>query len=355
MNTRIVDGLKNVLKYKQIAKEKKSKFSLLAIQRAIDTISGLDFEITIGNVNSLTKMKIGIGKGIVDRIKYLFTHGQMEEEYKLLRLNPELDAERRINEQIKDLCRIIGIGESKARYFISQFGITSVDEMKKAWLDGRIREEKNQLTHAMIIGLKYLEHIEKRIPRSEIHIVNEYIANFFKQIDPKLRFEISGSYRRGCETSGDIDILISHPELKTKEMIAMYQITASNGKVMGYFDYIIGVLKSSYFLIDDLTNDGKTKYMGMCTIDGQHFRRIDIRFIPAQSWATALMYFTGSKDFNVRFRTECLKRGYTLNEDGLYEFKNKIKGKCVSTEFETEEDIFKFFGFAYVPPTERNY
>ena len=270
----------------------------------------------------------------------------MEEEEKLLRLNPQLNAERQILEQVKDLCRVNGIGESRARGFIKDFGITSVEQLKHAWLDGRIREEKNQLTHAMIIGLKYFEHIESRIPRAEIDKIKEFVTMFFNRIDPKLQFEISGSYRRGCETSGDIDILISHPDLMPIDIQKRTQ----------YFTHIITLMKKCRFLIDDLTNDGKTKYMGMCTIDGQHFRRIDIRFIPMESWATALMYFTGSKNFNVQFRIECLKRGYTLNEDGMYEFdiKRKVKGKCVSTRFRTEEDIFAFIGLPYKTPSERD-
>jgi len=354
MNERIIIGLKNVLRYKQLMKDE-SRFSVLAIERAILSIKSLDFEITLRNANSLIQMKISVGKGIVKRIKHLLTYGQMEEEEQLSHLKPELIQEHTQLQQITDLCRINGIGQSHARRFITEFNITSVEQMKNALLNGVIREEKNQLTHAMVIGLKYFDHIESRIPRTEIDLVNRYISMYFKQIDPKLRFEISGSYRRGCETSGDIDILISHPCLKTKDMLEHYIVKMNDtDPPKHYFEYIIALLKSSRFLIDDLTNDSKTKYMGMCTINGKYFRRIDIRFIPIQSWATALMYFTGSKDFNVKFRTECLKRGYTLNEDGLYEFKNKVKGKCVSNTFKREEDIFAFFNVPYVPPTQRN-
>ena len=84
-------------------------------------------------------------------------------------------------------------------------------------------------------------------------------------------------------------------------------------------------------------------------------RRIDIRLIPYQSKGAAMLYFTGSGDFNKIMRAEALKKGYTINEYGIYKLKKQgkkmVKGELVPTE--TEEDIFKVVDMTYLKPEQR--
>jgi DNA polymerase (family 10) len=78
---------------------------------------------------------------------------------------------------------------------------------------------------------------------------------------------------------------------------------------------------------------------------------VDLRVVPKESYGAALLYFTGSKDHNVVLRSLALKKGYTLNEYGLYEFKRAKKGKMVAGR--TEEEVYKALGMQFIPPEMR--
>ena len=118
------------------------------------------------------------------------------------------------------------------------------------------------------------------------------------------------------KNSGDIDLLVSGD---------------------AEFDLIdfVKFLTDEGIVIDHLTDKGTTKFMGVC--EGGF--RLDIRFIPKESFGAALMYFTGSKVFNTLVRTEALKLGYTLEEYGLYPLvKNKTEEDSPEKEKEKEKD-----------------
>ena len=119
---------------------------------------------------------------------------------------------------------------------------------------------------------------------------------------------------------------------------------------------IITHLNDKKLLIDHLTTDGKTKYMGICKLNSKSKgRRMDIRFIPYESKVPAILYFTGSGNFNKFMRTEALKKGYTINEYGIYQTK-KINSKQVKDKqiaVSTEKDIFDIVGLEYLKPEDR--
>ena len=104
------------------------------------------------------------------------------------------------------------------------------------------------------------------------------------------------------------------------------------------------------FLVDDLTYNGNTKYMGMCKFNDNPSRRIDIRLISLDCYGAALLYFTGSGEFNKNMRTYALKNGYTINE---YAVKHTDTKKKVKHTFHSEKDIFDYFEFQYVDPENR--
>ena len=137
-------------------------------------------------------------------------------------------------------------------------------------------------------------------------------------------------------------MLLYHENIKKKEDIKNYS----------YLKQILVSLKNTGFIKDDLTSiDSTTKYMGFCKLLKLN-RRIDIRLIPKKSLAPAMLYFTGSGDFNVNMRTYALTKGYTINEYGIYKVKpNGKKGFRIKTD--TEEDIFNVLKLDYVEPQNR--
>ena len=309
-----------------ISKEANNRFKLKSFVTALSTIKSIDFEIK--TTNQLEKMK-GIGKGSIKRIKEILEKGVLSE----LNNQPNLDETSSVSE-ISNLMRITGIGPANAKKMYDQ------DITLKKMLD-KPDYYYNKLTHHQIIGLKYFNDFETKIPRKEIDSLGNKIDKILKKIDSKLQMNICGSYRRGKEYSGDIDILINHPEYQTQD----------DFKDCSVLGTIINNLKSNGFLIDDLTYNGYTKYMGVCLNSPKGIaRRIDIRMIPTQSFGCALLYFTGSGQFNINMRRYALKKNYKLNE---YQLTKKINLNLINIEVRDERDIFKKLELEYVEPLDR--
>ena len=103
------------------------------------------------------------------------------------------------------------------------------------------------------------------------------------------------------------------------------------------------------FLIDDITDkDYKTKYMGFCKYKNNLIRRIDIRFVTFDYYYSALMYFTGSAEFNKKLRKIAKEKGYKLSEYGLTNLNNNEK-----IQINSENDIFNFLNLQYLKPKYR--
>lgn len=210
------------------------------------------------------------------------------------------------------------------------------------------------LKHDQLIGIKYFHHISHKIPRDEVIKMESLLIKFAHKLNPDLKIQCCGSYRRGRQRSGDIDALMCHPELKTKEDIEHY-FTYKNNILQVYVD----LLTEYGFINDHITDGGHSKYMGLCKLKSDRYklyRRIDIRFVPFHSYGTALLYFTGSKNFNTTMRTKAIKLGYTLSEYGLFktikENGKKCKGEHIPTP--SEEDVFNILKMDYKNPKDRD-
>jgi DNA polymerase/3'-5' exonuclease PolX len=188
------------------------------------------------------------------------------------------------------------------------------------------------------MGLKYYEDMKERIPRAEIEKIEKKIKKALKSVDPELVYEICGSYRRKQPSSGDIDLLISHPK---------YMEEIRN---MKYLPKIVAQMSSSGLLVDHLTEEGDTKYMGFCKYNEKSkARRIDIRVVDYHSYYAAILYFTGSQHFNIEVRNRALEKGMTLNEYGLTSLESKRK-----VFLQSEEELFHILEIPYKTPIERN-
>jgi DNA polymerase beta len=274
----------------------------------------------------------GIGKGSLERIDQFLKNGVFDE----LVDSFENTTQNSIN-NLKDLLRITGVGPVKAKALHDkEFTLESILKMGK-------EELEDNFTHHQILGIKHFHDLEMRIPRAEITKIETYLEKLCKKMDGCLNIQICGSYRREKSESGDIDVLIYHDYLNTQEEVDDWDCQ--------YLIEIISHLKKSKFLVDDLTVKGNTKYMGMCRIGKNPVRRIDIRFIPRNALPSALLYFTGSGEFNKNMRTFALKCGYTINEYGI--FKNSKTGKGKQMEIKDEADIFNILGLEWVHPKER--
>ena len=140
-----------------------------------------------------------------------------------------------------------------------------------------------------------------------------------------------GSYRRKNKDMGDIDILIKD--------------------IDGFkLNLLIDKLKEKGYLIESLAN-GKNKFMGICKLSGiENARRIDILVANNTYYYFALLYFTGSYQFNILMRRKALEMGYSLSEYGLKDIKSD---KLIELDIKSEEEIFKILDMKYVIPSNR--
>jgi DNA polymerase/3'-5' exonuclease PolX len=228
----------------------------------------------------------------------------------------------------KALKDVHGIGPAKAAQLIEK-DIKTIAQLRAA-------SEANAklLTAAQTLGLKHYDDALRRIPRAEM---KEHEDILIPGLDERFEATIVGSYRRGAASSGDIDVLLTLPDSMTpKEQGDLF---VHSTELFKEVDYIVDTLSS-----------GPTKFLGYCQVEGKPVRRLDLLMIPKSEYACAILYFTGSKDFNVAFRSYALDKGYTLNEHRLQATK---QGVPEVPPFATEQDIFDFLGLKYVEPTDR--
>jgi predicted flap endonuclease-1-like 5' DNA nuclease len=218
-----------------------------------------------------------------------------------------------------------------------------------------------KLTQDQLIGLKYYYDIGAKIPRDEITRIQQILQTAAAELNPEMIAQCCGSYRRGRARSGDVDCLLFHKGLATENDVRKWE--AENGHILSAFAAKLAALG---FLVDHLSC-GDTKYMGLCCMAGpdRTNRRIDIRLMPMNSYATALLYFTGSKNLNTDMRNRALARDMTLNEYGLYKFAKDPQGKLIKDTkgknikgeqilTPTEADVFTQVGMKYLEPHERD-
>ena len=285
-------------------------FRARAYQKAQETIMAYPGDIM--NPNDL-KGKPGIGPTIMEKLNEYVETGTL----KVL--------EREKNNPVNILAEVYGIGPKKAKELVDN-GITSI---------AQLRENQQMLNDIQKVGLRYYEDVLKRIPRSEIEDYKKIFESDFKKVATSdSKFEIVGSYRRGAQNSGDIDMII----------------TSDSPKV--FINFIDELIKKK--LILEVLSRGPTKCLVMAKIpSSDSVRRVDFLYTSLEEFPFAILYFTGSKIFNTVMRHIALEKGYTMNEHGINNMEGKKKGDKVSHRFKTEEDIFDFLGLEYKAPTER--
>lgn len=327
MNKQILVDNFSILLEKRI-KDKENKFSIMHYRNLVNSLKNLSIETpTIEELNN----EIKIGKKLQEKVKELYDTGKIQEV-------EEIKASENYNDNrqsvIEDFIRIWDLGPTKAQKLYDEYNIKSLKELKE------LSEEQKQaiLTKNQRIGLKYLEEFEKRIPRAEMDKHNKLLATIFKKVSKHIKYEIVGSYRRGVESSGDIDVILTLTENSDENLNEL-------------INKIVLLLKEKEYIIDDLVQ-GHSKFMGVCRLTKRSTpRRLDIIVSSFNEFPFQILYFTGSKQVNIQMRNIALKYGYSLSQYGL---KDKKSDKYVDLNlFKSEKNIFDFLKIKYLKPEER--
>ena len=280
-------------------------FKACSYFKAIKGIHSLDV-ITEASLHDVK----GIGKSLTEKIMSIVATGTC----------PQYEKIKNIKDAREELLLISGVGPSKANELVSK-GIVCIQVLRE-------RDDIDELLNAkQMIVLQYYEDILDRIPQREIDEHDVYLKGILYELDPTAELTIAGSYRRKQKDSGDIDILL-------KGTPALYK-------------NFISALEKDGYLYETLAK-GSKKYNGMCLMKGfKTYRRIDIMITKEEEYPFAILYFTGSKDFNTLMRQHALDRGLSMNE---YSLKHVSTNDKVDHTFSEEKDIFDYLEYTYVEP-----
>lgn len=284
-----------------------------AYEKARDSIILYNKDIT--DINQLKDIP-NVGKSTIGKLKEWMETGKVA-VLEQAKNDPEIM-----------FSNVYGIGPKKAKELVKTHGVTTIKEL---------REKQDMLLNdVQKKGLKYYEDILKRIPRKEIELYEAKMQQLFNKVkNDKSTLNIVGSYRRGKLDSGDIDIIICD----------------ENDDNTVFNDFLDLMIKEK--LLIEVLSRGNIKSLGVSKLGNRPARRVDFMFTPRKENAFAILYFTGSKEFNTAMRSQALKMGYSLNEHGLYKMNNKKKGEKLTKLFSTEKDVFDFLDIKYTRPEDR--
>jgi len=294
----------------------KVPFKPRAYEKAAQTIGALEEEVVSmykkGGVPALKEIP-GVGQSIAEAIEEFITTGKIKQYEELKKKTPV---------RLDELARIEGLGPKSIEKLYKELGVKNLKDLEKAAKEGKIAalpgfgkksEEK------ILKGIGFAEQSGQRfilgytMPR-----IRSVVARL-EAVKGVSKVTIAGSARRRRETIGDVDILA---------------VADRPGAIMKTFITMPEVI--------NIIANGETK----SSVKIKGGLNIDLRVVKAESYGAALNYFTGSKDHNVALRQVAMKRGWKLNEYGLFKGEKAIAGK-------TEEEIYAKFGMDYIEPELR--
>ena len=263
----------------------------------------------------------GIGKALTEKIETLHTTGKLEFYDKLVASVPS---------GLMDLLEVPGLGGKKIKALHEQLGVDSIESLTKVCQDGKVAELKgfgDKTQEKILSGIKNREAYAARHLWWDARRVVDQILPGLRALPEVERAEAAGSFRRGMETVGDLDFIVA---------------SSNPAPIMDWFTSMDGIA--------EVTAHGDTK----SSIRLEGGMQADLRVVPAEQFYFALHHFTGSKDHNVRMRQKALSMGLSLSEWGLRPEEEKDASRKVGEiEADSEEDVFKALGLAFVPPALR--
>jgi DNA polymerase IV len=241
---------------------------------------------------------------------------------------------------LQTFINIYGVGINQAWKWVQQ-GHKTLEDLKV-----HVSLTKNQR-----LGIEHYDEFLIRIPRDEVTALGNIVKTAAATIDPKVEIIIGGSYRRGASSSGDIDFILTKPS------------TTSSQDLLDFLERLTNQLKESGFLVAALVlpSQAGSKWHGCCVLPGTQkpiWRRMDLLLVPETELGAALIYFTGDDIFNRSIRLLANKKGWRLNQRGL--FKDVLRGpggvklsEGSLMEGADEKKIFAALDVPWRPPEQR--
>ncbi|MEK7566867.1 MAG: DNA polymerase/3'-5' exonuclease PolX [Patescibacteria group bacterium] len=292
------------------------QFKPRAFEKAAHSVEALDEDVKDiyekRGIRALEEIP-GVGKGIAERIEEYVKHGQIKDHDRLKKEMPV---------DVSGLTAIEGVGPKIIKTLYKKLKIKSVKDLEKAAKAGKLRNLPRfgeKLEQKILKGVEFQKKSAGRMNIGEAMSLARKIIEYLKNIPGVERVEAAGSLRRWQESVGDLDFLAisSKPKEVMDKFVSMPDVESVYAR-------------------------GETKSMVRLRggIDA------DLRVLAHESFGSALQYFTGSKDHNIALRKIAIKKGYKLNEYGLFRGKKIIAGH-------DEKEIYQKLGLDWMPPEMR--
>ena len=270
----------------------------------------------IASGEDLTKLD-GIGKSVAQKCTELCETNKLQQMDELLEDVPRT---------VLDLLNVPKMGPKKAAAVFNELGVETLEQLKAACEAGQVRELSGfgtKTEKAILDGIAIAADANKRILWAAADRIAEKIRQHMKACKAVGQLEFAGSYRRGKETVGDLDMLVT---------------STDSGSVMDHF--------ATYGEITSTIVRGDTK---MSVRLDEEFQ-VDLRVVPNESFGAALQYFTGSKEHNVVMRGRAKAKGLKVNEWGVYKMDGDEQEWIAG---ESEADVYATLDLPVFDPETR--
>mgnify|MGYP001574218431 FL=1 len=315
LNKEVSRRLFEIARMLELAEE--NRFKIRAFENAAHTFSEITDDIAVLDQKDALTSLPGIGKGIAEKVHEYIHTGKIKEHETLAARFPA---------GLLEVMNLSGLGPKRTLFLFKQMGVSSIQQVREAAEKGKLRGLEGfgaKLEENILKGISLRDEFSKRILLADAlrlakHVVDE-LKGRCRSIE---EITTAGSLRRWKETIGDVDILCAS---KKPEEVMEYFVQMKEVRQM----LARGETKSSVIFDDGM--------------------QCDLRVVKPESFGAALLYFTGSKEHNVALRELALKKGFTINEYGLYPLTNKKKAAASRTE----KEIYAKLGLEYIPPELR--
>jgi DNA polymerase (family 10) len=309
----VFEEISNLLRINQ--EDAKWPFKAAAYDRAVRSIEShperLE-EIARDPNRKLTDIP-GIGADLAKKIIELVETGKCEYHQEQRKKTPS---------GLLDLLKLQTVGPQKVRLFYKELNVQSIDDLEAAAKAGRLRDLPKMDVKSEENILKAIEVFRRAAGRFRLDTAQEAadeLTAFLKELKSVDEVTPAGSLRRGRETVGDLDLLVTGRD---------------HAGIAAHFVRFPG--------IDQVLAKGEDKVSVKLKNDLQ----VDVRLLDRKSYGAALQYFTGSKEHNVALRDRAKRRGWKLSEYGLFAGEKVIASR-------TEEEVYARLGLEWIPPELR--
>ena len=260
----------------------------------------------------------GIGKGVAEKCITLVTTGELPQLQELLTEIPST---------VLDILRVPGMGPRKAAMLYQELQVENLEQLQAACEAGQVQQLKGfgaKTEQTILAGISIAEAANQRIYWSVANQIVDQLREHLAGCAAIERMEMAGSYRRGRETVGDLDILVvSEKAPEVMDQLALYD------------------------QVEEVIARGDTK-MSIRLADGL---QVDLRVVASESFGAALQYFTGSKDHNVQLRSLARQGNLKINEYGV--FRVDEDGSETYLAGKDEKEVYAALDLPLFPPELR--